>query len=210
MRCLRVYITGWTASFRYPTFISGSQPTFPIPPISTIYGLISAAKGDLITPNQVSIGYVFESAGRGEDLEKIYELEQKGRKAKTNIVRREFLYEPQLYLYISDISYKKFFEKPHYPLVLGRSSDLVKVEGITTLKLDKTTETRLGKTILPLGTEGAYGTFHSLPTHFTNEIPRKAKGIKPYILMKEFFRYEKECLADPDKQWGVWFHGKNN
>ena len=61
MKFLRILIEGWTASFRYPTFISGFQPTLPVPPLSTIYGLLSAAKGDLVTPIDTSVGFVFES-----------------------------------------------------------------------------------------------------------------------------------------------------
>ena len=45
MNVYRIYITGWTASFRYPNMISGFQATLPVPPLSTIIGMSSAAKG---------------------------------------------------------------------------------------------------------------------------------------------------------------------
>jgi CRISPR-associated protein Cas5t len=97
MKVLRIKIDGWTASFRYPGFISGFQPTLPVPPISTIYGLISAARGELTVPEDVSIGYVFDFESKTVDLETIYELSP-GLSAKSNVVRREFLYNPELYL----------------------------------------------------------------------------------------------------------------
>jgi len=49
MKVYRIHVTSWTASFRYPNMISGYQPTLSAPPLSTINGLISAAKGDLFT-----------------------------------------------------------------------------------------------------------------------------------------------------------------
>ena len=99
----RIKISGWTASFRYPIFISGYQPTLPIPPYSTIYGLISAACGKWITPDNLEIRYVFKSEAKGVDLETIYELSGKTPlQAKSNVIKREFLLNPQLYLYLKE------------------------------------------------------------------------------------------------------------
>ena len=93
----RIKITGWTASFRYPIFIYGYQPTLPIPPYSTVYGLISAACGKIITPKDIEVRYVFKSGAKGVDLETIYEWER-GKISKPNVVKREFLLNPQMYL----------------------------------------------------------------------------------------------------------------
>ncbi len=207
MKTVRVLIKSWTASFRYPGFISGFQPTLPAPPISTIYGLISAAKGELVGPDDISIGYVFNNQGKAVDLENIYELGS-GRKAKSNVVKREFLFNPELYLYINNPNYERYFKKPYYPLLLGRSSDLAFVEEIEKIELVERKNVQLGKTILPFGLKDAYGIFQALPTHFTDSIPRKAIGVKPYILMDEFFNYSENCLYDDDMGWGVWFHNE--
>ena len=72
--------------------------------------------------------------------------------------------------------------------------------------MEKHTNVKLGKTILPLGLNGAFGTIQALPTHFTDTIPRKAVGTKPFILMDQFFDYPDECHYDEEKEWGVWFH----
>ena len=74
MKVLRIKVEGWTASFRYPGFISGFQPTLPVPPVSTIYGLISAARGEFTVPEDVSTGYVFDFESKEVDIETIYEL----------------------------------------------------------------------------------------------------------------------------------------
>jgi CRISPR-associated protein Cas5, subtype I-B/TNEAP len=205
MKVLRIKIEGWTASFRYPGFISGFQPTLPAPPISTIYGLISAARGKLTVPEDVSIGYVFDFESKAVDLETIYELSP-GLSAKSNVVKREFLYNPELYLYLDKPDFEEYFRKPQYPLLFGRSGDLAKVSEIKQLELGEEAEKKLGKTILPFGIKGAYGLVQALPTHFTDEIPRKAVGVKPYLLMDEFFIYSEKCLFDPEMDWAIWLH----
>lgn len=204
MEALRVLIKSWTTSFRYPTFISGFQPTLPVPPLSTLYGMISACKGNIVTPDDVSIGYLFECESKALDLETIYELE--GLKAKSNVIKREFLVNPKLYLYLDNTEYKEYFKHPHYPILLGRSSDLAVVSEIKEVELKKHENVKLGKTILPLGVNGAFGTIQALPTHFKDTIPREAVGTKPYILMDDSFIYEEECCFDEEIGFGIWFH----
>lgn len=205
MKFLRILIEGWTASFRYPTFISGFQPTLPVPPLSTIYGLLSAVKGDLVTPKDTSVGFVFESEAKSVDLETIYEL--KGLTGnKSNVAKREFLFNPKLYLYLNNLDFKEFFKKPYYPVLLGRSSDLAFVKEIKEVTLDKKADVNLGKTILPFGTDGAFGIIQALPTHFSEDIPRKSIGTKPYILMNHFYNYSGECFYDDELDWGIWIH----
>ncbi|WP_296884588.1 type I-B CRISPR-associated protein Cas5b [uncultured Methanobrevibacter sp.] len=205
MKFLRILIEGWTASFRYPTFISGFQPTLPVPPLSTIYGLLSAVKGDLVTPKDTSVGFVFESEAKSVDLETIYEL--KGLTGnKSNVAKREFLFNPKLYLYLNNLDFKEFFKKPYYPVLLGRSSDLAFVKEIKEVNLDKKADVNLGKTILPFGTDGAFGIIQALPTHFSEDIPRKSIGTKPYILMNHFYNYSGECFYDDELDWGIWIH----
>jgi len=207
MKFLRVLIEGWTASFRYPTFISGFQPTLPVPPLSTIYGLLSAVKGDLVTPEDTDVGFVFDFEAKSVDLETIYEL--KGLKGnKSNVTKREFLFNPKLYLYLDNLEFKEYFKKPTYPILLGRSSDLAFIGEIIELDIDKKSNIRLGKTILPFGTDGAFGVIQALPTHFSEDIPRKAIGTKPYILMNQFYNYSEECFYDEELDWGIWLHEK--
>lgn len=205
MKYLRILIEGWTASFRYPAFISGFQPTLPVPPLSTIYGLLSAVKGELVTPDETNVGFVFTSDAKAVDLETVYEL--KGLKGnKSNVAKREFLFNPSLYLYIDNLEFKKYFKNPAYPILLGRSSDLAIISEIKEIDLEMKNNVKLGKTILPFGTEGAFGVIQALPTHFSDSIPRKAIGTKPYLLMNQFFDYSGDCYFDSELNWGVWIH----
>lgn len=208
MKFLRIKINGWTASFRYPTFMTGFQPTLPVPPLSTIYGLLSAVKGEIVTPKDTNIGFVFESEGKTTDLETIYEL--KGLTGnKTNVIKREILYNPELYLYLDNLNFKKYFKKPKYPVLLGRSSDLACINEIKEVTLEKKYNTKLGKTILPFNAKGAYGMIQSLPTYFSNELPRKALGTQPWILMNQFFEYPDKVYYDNELKWGIWIHKLN-
>jgi len=205
MKLLRILIEGWTASFRYPTFISGFQPTLPVPPLSTIYGLLSAVKGELVSPDETKVGFVFDYESKATDLETIYEI--KGLTGnKSNVAKREFLFNPKLYLYLDNLEFKKFFKKPFYPILLGRSSDLAFISEIKEIDMEKKENVKLGKTILPFGTDGAFGVIQALPTHFSEDLPRKAIGTKPYILMNQFFDYTEECYYDNELNWGIWIH----
>lgn len=205
MKVIRVHITGWVASFRNPLFISGFQPTLPLPPLSALYGLLTAAKGDWVTPHDAAIGFVFQKTGKAVDLETVYEFAGK-LDAKSNINRREFLVEPQLYLYTPEISLKNAFERPRYPLLFGRSSDLATVKSIAEIELESSSETTYQDTLLPFPDSQLYGQVQALPTHFSAEIPRRPLGTRAYCLITEQVKYSGNVLQDPEKKWGVYLH----
>lgn len=206
MRVLRVHVTGWTASFRNPLFVVGFQPTLPVPPLSTIYGLLSAARGDPVTPEDAPLGFVFQSAGRARDLETVYEFGKTRLQAKSNICLREFLVDPDLYLYTSALWLKPYLERPHYPLLLGRSTELATVEAIDEMELAETSKVSYQGTLLPFPMEQVYGQMQSLPTHFTQERPRRPQGIRPFYLITHPVEYWADALCDPEKKWGVYLH----
>lgn len=207
MEVLRIHKQGWTASFRYPAFISGFQPTLPVPPLSTLYGLLSSATGRVITPENTSLGSVFFSHGRAVDIETIYEISE-NLYAKSNICKREMLFEPELFLYITAIELAEHFEQPHYPLLIGRSTELaMSVEKPQVVELKETVGVQLGHCVLPFPMEGIYGAIQSLPTHFTDEIPRRAVGTRPFYLLDKFIYYDRQpILFDEEKEWGVFMH----
>lgn len=208
MKVLRVHLKGWTASFRYPMFITGYQPTLPVPPLSTIYGLLSSARGEYTTPDDTAAGYVMKSEAKSTDLETIYMLSSK-KGVVSNVCKREFLYNPDLYIYLTNLDFENYFKKPVYPLLLGRSSDLVMVDKIETIELYKNkNKIRVGKCVVPFGEEGVWGPLQALPTYFTNDIPREAVGVKPFYVLEDFIEYEGDnFLYDEELDWGVFIHG---
>ena len=211
MEVTRISLKGWTASFRYPMFITGYQPTLTIPPLSTIYGLISAAAGKPIIPKDTELAFVFRYQAKSIDLETIYELAP-NLKAKSNVIRREFLYEPELYLYIENEEIAECFSKPYFPLLLGRSSDLIEVKEIKKIVLSKVMgPVKFGKTIIPTLEMGVRGTVQALPTYFTQDIPRKAVDTKLYMLLDKLEIIENKRITwqDTEFNWGLYFHGAN-
>lgn len=218
MQVARIQIQGWTASFRYPAFISGFQPTLPVPPLSTIYGLLSAAKGQLVTPSETKVGFVFLSETKAIDLETIYELHDTPLRANTNVVKREFLYNPQLYLYVEDTSFLEYFRTPYYPLLLGRSTELAMVVKSALFELEERDDSRVGGSVFPFDTKlGLSGTIQALPTHFNNEIPRRAVGTRPFYVIETDFSgksinkrpqtFNGKIFYDAEYKWGVYLHG---
>lgn len=205
MKVIRVHIAGWVSSFRNPLFISGFQPTLPMPPLSAIYGLLTAAKGEWVTPHDAAIGFVFQSSGKAVDLETVYEFAG-NLDAKSNINKREFLVYPELYLYTPDMWLREAFERPRYPLLLGRSSDLATVKSIDEIVLENKPETTYQDTLLPFPDAQLYGQIQALPTHFTAEIPRRPCGIRAYCLVTEGIRYCGDVLHDSEKNWGVYLY----
>ncbi|MBV9868765.1 MAG: type I-B CRISPR-associated protein Cas5 [Abitibacteriaceae bacterium] len=205
MNVLRVHLKGWTASFRYPGFAVGVHPSLPLPPLSTLYGLLSAARGELVTPRDTGLGFVFHSHGKGTDLETTYELSGT-LQAGTNVIRREVLFEPELYLYVTNLSFADAFRQPYYPLVLGRSTELAQIIATEEVTLQKQSNVKLGHSILPFPQMQIYGSVHALPTHFTGDIPRRAVGTRPFLLVEDFQNYTDEVWVDMTQNWGVWIH----
>ncbi|KUJ94612.1 MULTISPECIES: type I-B CRISPR-associated protein Cas5b [Archaeoglobus] len=207
---IRVKIKSWTASFRYPTFQSGYQPTLPVPPLSTIQGILSAAKGEVVSFTEIPYtGYVFKSEGQGVDLERIYALG----KPETDVIRREILFDNTLYLYLPD-EWAKYFRKPKFQLLLGRSSDIATVENITEIELEEKPNVPVGGTIVPV-TSGLSGLVHALPVEFDySTIPRRAKIVRPFIVLpfprnpaqRKRQTYKGKLPYDPEMEIGVWLY----
>jgi len=207
---IRIKIKSWTASFRYPTFQSGYQPTLPVPPLSTIQGILSAARGKITSFSEVSfVGYVFRSEGKGEDLERIYALG----KPETDVMRREVLFNNTLYLFLPD-EWEEYFRRPRFQLLLGRSSDIATVEEIKKVELEEKVDVPVGGTVVPI-TSGLPGLVHALPVEFDySTIPRKVKTVKAFTVLpfpknaaqKRRQIYEDKLLYDSELDIGVWLY----
>ena len=212
MKVYRIHVTGWTASFRYPNMISGYQPTLDVPPLSTIIGLISAAKGDNFTLTTEKIGYVFQYHSKNSDLETIYQKQgDNNRGIKSNVIRREFLYDIALFLYTDSKVIADYFVKPAFQLLLGRSGDLASVIGIKELEAEEKHElTKVTGTIIPFRKHNVAGTMQALPTSFSDEIPRRNIGTQPYYVIDHKSQVSIKALGfhdeiDHQNNWDVYW-----
>lgn len=192
MKVYRIYLTSWTASFRYPNLISGFQPTLPVPPLSTVHGLISAALGSYYAPEKPEVGFVFQTAGVAVDLETIYQIKIASDEVIPNVIRREFLFDNHLWIYTQTKQIADAFRRPFFQLLLGRSSDLATVHDIAEIEVEPCNKlTKLKGTIVPFGKYVLAAAIQSLPMNFSNTIPRRNLGTKPYYLLESKYRQAK-------------------
>lgn len=205
MEFYAVDIRSWTASFRYPNLISGIQPTLEVPPLSTVLGLINAAAGYYIEHKQLSIGYYFEFQGKEVDLETIYMIDSnKGKatnNAKSNVIKREFLFENFLRLYISDETIVSYLKAPVYPLVLGRMNDLASVDVVGIQKKDLPeidNAQNIKGQIVPFTNNYLPGIIQALPKYFSNTIPRQNIGTEPYSILNHNSKVKSNLKAYRD------------
>ena len=151
----------------------------------------------------MDVRYVFKSEARGVDLETIYEWKV-GAITKTNILRREFHYNAELYLYLQEKEIVESFRKPSYPLLLGRSTELAMVEEIKRVKLVQAENFKVGGTLLPFPPMWELsGIIQALPTHFTDTFPREPQGTRAWFIVKDFQKYSGKGWVDEEKGWGV-------
>ena len=146
LRVLKVVIAGPVTSFRYPHFVQGVQPTYEMPPPSTIYGLICAVTGAFEPPEAFEFGVHFTYEAKFRDLEHIH-LDVPYQQA--NPFLRELLFNPCLTLYLAPEDYAQAFERPHYPLALGRSQDLMTRVEIDVITLEQADRAYFEHTLLP-------------------------------------------------------------
>lgn len=111
------------------------QRSFPIPPKTTLCGLLGAAIGydeDRVSRLLIdtTVGVVEnEREGIAKDLWRITKLKP-GLSAETAVLIKEYFVHPRYIVYFAhkdkdDLEkWKNSFESPHYPLTLGSSDDL--------------------------------------------------------------------------------------
>lgn len=214
----RVDLSAWTASFRYPNLISGVQPTLEVPPLSTVLGLLNAAAGRYLTHEEgLEIGYYFEFAAKEFDVETIYAMGTKdGRPSNSgnsNVVRRQFLFDVSLSLYLHDRQLANLFRAPAFQLLLGRSGDLATVERITEVELaEKSRAEKVRGQLVPLAGNMLPGVIQALPRYFTNTFPRQNIGTEPFsVISHQSFDVPSKLTAWRDDAQGkngvdIFFH----
>ncbi|TXJ23129.1 MAG: type I-B CRISPR-associated protein Cas5 [Chitinophagaceae bacterium] len=220
MEVYRIDIESWTASFRYPNLISGTQPTLEVPPISTVLGLINAAAGQYLRHKNLQLGYYFQYQGEGEDLETIYQISSKDgtptNNAKSNIIYRRFLFDNFLRIYTTDEKIAQYLATPYFQLLLGRMNDLASVTNIfQKAEMEKVEgATQIRGQIIPFMYH-LPGQIQALPKYFTDEFPRKNLGTEPYsIINYKSGEIETDLTAYRDtlpngKEVDIYFHELN-
>lgn len=198
----RITLTSKSAFYKNDMTITSIQQSYECPPLSTVFGLISAAVGEKV--ESIELGYIFNYKYKVEDYELITRPISKKNK-KYNLYRekylelisnksiidrhdilqglfgavpiiREVLFDCSMYLYVKDEYIAKSFLSPYYTLLMGRSEDLAFVKEVKKVQLKEgETNIVIGKTIIPFDPSNTevYGRICSMPVNITEDIPRK-------------------------------------
>lgn len=150
LAALRVELAGDVTSFRYPHFTQGFQPTYYMPPPSTIYGMVCSALGRYLTDEErakLRFGYIFKHAGKFVDYMEHLHF---GDPIQPFPFDRELLFQPRLILYLTGLSLEAAFRAPRYMMVMGRSQDLMGIESVMPVTLTRAAQGYLEHTLLPM------------------------------------------------------------
>ncbi|MGQ9586591.1 MAG: CRISPR-associated protein Cas5 [Anaerolineae bacterium] len=161
MQVLKVVAEGLTASFRYPHFMQGVQPSFEMPPPATLYGHICSALGEWVDPDGIQFAIHFAFAARFDDIEHVHLVAPGTGKAGKdfpypvatqgiiNPFTRTILFRPRLTLYLNRPDWADAFRHPRYAVGLGRSQDLFTYTQVQVMELERAAHAYLEHTLLP-------------------------------------------------------------
>ncbi len=177
MQVLKITAEGLTTSFRYPFFMQGVQPTFEMPPPSTLYGHIASALGEWFDPKGVQFAIVFRYGRKMEEMEHTHILTPatgklpgtgmpKVLEGKVNPFRREILFLPEMVLYVNRPGWAEAFRHPRYAVALGRSQDLFTYTDVQVLELQQSDHAYFEHTLAP------FSFARMTPVGFTVLMPR--------------------------------------
>lgn len=219
MRVLKIELEGITTSFRYPHFMVGVHPSFPMPPPATIYGHVCSALGEWVSPDGLQFAYHFTSEGAVEDLEHIFILSPEGGKlpgttlpkvlgGSMNPFKRQILFHPRLMLYLNRPEWESAFRSPRYPVVLGRSQDLCTYTHVSVVDLLSTDAVYLEHTLLPyeMATRTGMGIVTLMPRWLDYERNRRPSFARYLILQRrvmngELLRFAEGSAGSVTRYW---------
>ncbi|SKA23125.1 CRISPR-associated helicase, Cas3 family [Marinactinospora thermotolerans DSM 45154] len=166
IEAVRIELYAPVASFRDPMF-PGVSRCLPVPPPSTVRGMLAAATGRAAEP--IVLGMAARAEGRGTDAETYHPIavdggnpavagRVRGGKGGTTLRERPFLVGVHLSVWVPAPEGDRIaaaLRRPVWPLRLGRSQDLVHVRSITPTTLEPVKEARIGHALAPIGGHGA-------------------------------------------------------
>ena len=150
---LHVHMEGLTAFFRYTAIVSGNQLTLPCPTYANLLGLISACANRTVCSRDTRIGFEFNHASEGEDLERTERLELKKGRLRPHVegrglIRRQMHFRPCLDLYLTNLDLAEAFTNPVATPCLGRSQDLCWITKVEVVDLLPVKSGRIGATMI--------------------------------------------------------------
>lgn len=172
MQFIRMQCLGCLNSFRQPDFHTYHK-TLPLPPKTTIAGLIGSALGlspevvnkDWLLTERFKVGIVGKDNGKANDLWQIRKYEEKQIKAyakgtvqtpyKTAVIVRELLYSSVFFIYLYCDNEKDLnlifegFKNPKWALSLGREDEIIKIQSLKMIQPEEKEGLSYQNTIIP-------------------------------------------------------------
>lgn len=204
MKICKVKTHSVLASFRIPETQTFHQ-TLPLPPITTLIGLLGAALGKeyeqafyFSEQNKILFGVSGTSKGETKDLwnyrkittkEKNYTAEEIKSRKNYSIVLKEYLYDNVINLFFGHpeeeiiINIQHAFLNPVFPLTAGSSDDLIKVVSSNSFNLEQIGSSIFKNTVLQGDLAGKYSVSQNV---FHKPIYESIKSPKTHFLPAKF------------------------
>jgi CRISPR-associated Cas5-like protein len=204
------------ASFRDPMF-PGVTRCLPVPPLSTLRGMLAAATGNPAEP--VTLGVAAHAEGGGIDLETYHPVNVDGSnpavggrvravKGGTTIRSRPFLAMLTVTLWIPEPDGARIaaaLRRPVWGLRLGRSQDIAYLRSVTRAQLTPAAEAVVGHALAPAGG-------HADPGALTIRLPESVTASRlggrsaDYLWCPEGAGRQPLAGAYRDGDQAVWLH----
>ncbi|MGF3521945.1 MAG: CRISPR-associated protein Cas5, partial [Candidatus Bathyarchaeia archaeon] len=151
---LHVQLEGFTAFFKHPLTITGTQISLPCPPYSTLLGMLSAIAGRDILPYETRIGFEFHCLSRGIEIEKTDRLALNKNvlaphREGQGILKRYIYFHPKLDLYVTNLELEAAFRSPASTPTFGRSQDIAWITKVEKVTLLERPSGNIGPTLIP-------------------------------------------------------------
>ncbi len=151
---LHVKMEGFTAFFKHPLTITGTQISLPCPPYSTLLGMLGAIAGRVVLPSETRIGFEFHCHSRDIEIEKTDRLSlTKGvlspHREGQGIIKRYIYFRPELDLYVTNLDFEQAFHSPVSTPSFGRSQDIAWIKKVEKVQLTAVPSGKIGPTLMP-------------------------------------------------------------
>lgn len=156
-KVLEIQLSGWTATPRLPFVLSGNALCMPVPPYSTILGILGCCLGRFISPGEVKVGFRYLYDTVALDIETRRRLQFDGKKIKnhdkgSDAYIREFHTNPYLTIWIDRLDWIDFFKSPVGTPSLGRSQDLLPIKTVSVKEVVHISEGYIKGCMIPFDT----------------------------------------------------------
>ena len=187
-------LRGETASFKVPQVYQGFLLSLPVPPYSSILGILSKICSREITPKDGRIGFRYSFQGVGKDLETYHRWERKksGKYGYTGtaVRSREIHYKPHLELILDNTDLLPELQNPVQTPTLGRSQDIASIDELRIVQGEPIPEAVIADTLVrleDLGDAIIPGMLYNLPEVFdyTKEMVRLPLNITRYLALTD-------------------------